>query len=222
MKLTDILLVDDHPMTVDSYVSLLQLNPAFENCSFTKAYSCSEALQKIKFIKASYKKLQLVILDINLPPFEQEHLYSGIDLALVIRKEFPMCKLLFLTMRSEPVLVDQLIKMINPEGFISKNDINHLTFSNFCTEIMRGLFVKSTTIQKAMGTLLRKNIDWDKHDSQIVLLLSEGVKTIDLPEFIPLSMSAIEKRKATIKRQLLKGKGSDKELVHMAKSLGLI
>jgi len=87
---------------------------------------------------------------------------------------------------------------------------------------MKGFFVKSNAIQHAMGTLLKENIHWDSHDSQIVLLLSEGVKTIELQEYIPLSMSAIEKRKASIKLQLLKGKGSDKELVSTAKSLGLI
>lgn len=222
MHLTDILIVDDHPMTVDSYVSLLAHTKDFSAATFTKAYSCGEAYRKIKFLKAGVRKIQLAILDINLPAYAEAQLYSGIDLALFIRKEFPLCKILLVSMRSEPVLIDQIIQKVNPEGFVCKNDINFETFPNYCSEIIQGTTIKSVTIQKAVGLLFKKNIHWDAHDSQILLLIAEGVKTIDLPDFVPLSMSAIEKRKATIKRQLLKGKGSDKELVHTAKSLGLI
>jgi hypothetical protein len=53
-------------------------------------------------------------------------------------------------------------------------------------------------------------------------LISQGVKTVNLPNYIPLSMSAIEKRKANIKDQLLKEKGSDKDLIEIAKKLGFL
>lgn len=65
--------------------------------------------------------------------------------------------------------------------------------------------------------MFKKNINWDNYDNEILILISQGVKTINLPNYIPLSMSAIEKRKANIKDQLLKGKGSDKDLVSKAK-----
>ena len=53
-------------------------------------------------------------------------------------------------------------------------------------------------------------------------LIAEGFKTKDLPKYIPLSLSAIEKRKASIKKQLILESGSNKELLDSAKSLGLI
>jgi hypothetical protein len=43
-----------------------------------------------------------------------------------------------------------------------------------------------------------------------------------LPKFIPLSLSAIEKRKANIKKQLIMDAGSDKELLDAARNLGFL
>ena len=44
--------------------------------------------------------------------------------------------------------------------------------------------------------LFKRNINWDVHDSQILTLLGQGIKTVNLCKYIPLSMSAIEKRKS--------------------------
>ena len=60
------------------------------------------------------------------------------------------------------------------------------------------------------------------HKLQNHILISQGIKTVNLPNYIPLSMSAIEKRKANIKGQLLMGKGNDSDLISIAKKLGLI
>ena len=70
--------------------------------------------------------------------------------------------------------------------------------------------------------MIQKNINWDNHDSKILQLIEEGIKTINLPNFIPLSLSTIEKRKANIKKQLIMDAGSDKELLDAARNLGFI
>jgi hypothetical protein len=85
-----------------------------------------------------------------------------------------------------------------------------------------GNIYQSKTIIESQRELFKKNINWDNYDNEILILISQGVKTINLPNYIPLSMSAIEKRKANIKDQLLKGKGSDKDLVSKAKKIGLL
>jgi len=127
-----------------------------------------------------------------------------------------------LTMHSEPLTVDKIIKEIKPEGFIAKSDINFELFPVICQKILNGEFFKSKTIKDSQRELFKKNINWDNHDSQILILLSEGVKTVNLPNYIPLSMSAIEKRKANIKDQILDTKGGDKDLIDKARKLGLL
>jgi DNA-binding NarL/FixJ family response regulator len=218
-----ILIVDDHPMTVDSYSNLLSVSDFQENTpDFIKSYNCEEAYNKIFFYLKQNTNIDLALLDISLPPYMEFNIENGIDLALLIRKKFPNCKIVLLTMHSEPLTVDKIIKDINPEGFVSKSDINFELFPVICKKIMDGERYKSPTIIESQKELFQRNINWDTHDSQILILISQGVKTVNLPNYIPLSMSAIEKRKANIKGQLLMGKGSDSDLINIAKKLGLI
>ncbi|MFV5697802.1 response regulator [Flavobacterium sp. ZT3R17] len=222
MKLT-ILIVDDHPMTVDSYSNLLSDNAFQKNTpKFIKSYNCQDAYNQIFFYLKQNTAIDLVLLDISLPPYKEFNIENGIDLASLIRKKFTNCKIVLLTMHSEPLTVDTIIKEINPEGFVSKSDINFELFPIICKKIMDGGTFRSQTILESQRELFKKNINWDKHDSQILILISQGTKTVNLPDYIPLSMSAIEKRKANIKEQLLMGKGSDRDLIAKAKKLGLL
>nr|WP_315221834.1 response regulator [uncultured Flavobacterium sp.] len=219
----NILIVDDHPMTVDSYVNLLSDDQFQENTpNFIKSYNCEDAYNKIILNLKQNINIDVALLDINLPPYKQLNINDGIDLAFLLKEKFTKCKIVLLTMRSEPLTVDKIIKGIRPEGFISKNDINFESFPVICKNIIDGEIFRSSTIVESQRELFKKNINWDHHDNQILILISQGVKTVNLTDYIPLSMSAIEKRKANIKDQLLRGKGSDKDLIEKAKTLGLL
>ncbi|MBG6063565.1 DNA-binding NarL/FixJ family response regulator [Flavobacterium sp. CG_9.1] len=219
----NILIVDDHPMTVDSYINLLSDTDFQKNdLTFIKSYNCEDAYNKINFQLKQNTKIDFALLDISLPPYKDFNINNGIDLAILIREKFANCKIVLLTMHSEPLIVDKIIKEIKPEGFISKSDINFELFPIICKKILEGDIFRSNTIIESQRELFKRNINWDIHDNQILTLISQGVKTVNLPNYIPLSMSAIEKRKANIKDQLLKGKGSDKDLIGKAKKLGLL
>lgn len=219
----NILIVDDHPMTVDSYVNLLSDDQFQENApNFIKSYNCEDAYNKIIFYLKQNINIDVALLDINLPPHKPLNINDGIDLAFLLKEKFLTCKIVLLTMRSEPLTVDKIIKGIQPQGFISKNDINFESFPVVCKNIINGEIFRSSTIIESQRELFKKNINWDNHDNQILILISQGVKTVNLTDYIPLSMSAIEKRKANIKDQLLSGKGSDKDLIEKAKNLGLL
>ncbi|MFV8464780.1 response regulator [Flavobacterium sp. LB1P62] len=219
----NILIVDDHPMTVDSYSNLLSDNQFQENIpNFIKSYNCQDAYNQIFFHLKQNTNIDLALLDISLPPCKELNIENGVNLASLLRKNFKNCKIILLTMHSEPLTVDKTIKEIDPEGFVSKSDINFELFPIICKKIMVGEIFRSPTILESQRELFKKNINWDKHDSQILILISQGVKTVNLPDYIPLSMSAIEKRKANIKEQLLMGKGSDRDLIDKAKKLGLL
>ena len=219
----NILIVDDHPMTVDSYSNLLSVSDFKEKTpNFIKSHNCQDAYNKIFFYFNLNTNIDLALLDISLPPYREHNIENGIDLASLIRTKFTNCKIVLLTMHSEPLTVDKIIKEIHPEGFVAKSDINFELFPIICKRIMDGEIYRSHTIIESQRELLKNNITWDKHDNQILILISEGVKTVNLPDYIPLSMSAIEKRKANIKEQLLMGKGSDRDLIIKAKKLGLL
>lgn len=219
----NILIVDDHPMTVDSYINLLSYSTLQEKePNFIKSFNCQDAYNKILLLVKQNIELHLALLDISLPPYLDFKINNGGDLALLIRKKNPKCKIILLTMHSEPCTVDRIIKKVNPEGFISKSDINFELFPVICKKIVEGETYRSLSIDQSQKELIKRNINWDTHDSKILTLLSEGIKTVNLPKHIPLSMSAIEKRKANIKDQILLGKGSDEELISKARKFGIL
>jgi DNA-binding NarL/FixJ family response regulator len=222
MKNLTILVVDDHPFTSDAYINLISKAKDSNSYTFLKATTCEAAFHIIETNAIEGKTIDLTLMDINLPPFEEEKILSGTDLAVLMRHKFPLCKIIMLTMHSEPLILNKVMKTINPEGFISKNDIDFSTFPKIFFKIKDGTNYYSATITDSLQALLNNTLSWDEFDTQIILLLDKGVKTVNIPSYIDLSLSAIEKRKANIKRELANQKISDQELINFCKKLKLI
>jgi DNA-binding NarL/FixJ family response regulator len=217
-----ILVVDDHPFTSDAYINLISKANDKIKYKFLKATNCEKACKTIEMMVKDEKIIDIALLDINLPPYEKEKILSGTDLAIIIREKYPKCKIIMLTMHSEHLILNKVLKAINPEGFISKNDIDFRTFPNIFFKIKDGEKYFSPTINKSFQSLLTNTIKWDEIDTQIIILLERGIITKEIPNYIDISLSSIEKRKATIKRQLADQKITDEELISICKMLKLI
>lgn len=209
-------------MTIDGYVNLISSLPSSQEAQFYTATNLKKAFYCCTEILNSGNVLNYALLDINLPVYKKQHLYNGIDLALLIRASFPLCKLIFITMHNEPLWVNKIIQSVNPEGLISKNDLTFRTFPFAYNNIEKGEYYYSKSVIDAHKSILSQNLKIDQFDSKILLLLADGIKTVNLPDFIGLSLSAIEKRKAALKQRLIFVGASDQELIHSARALGLI
>ncbi len=218
----NILVVDDHPMTADAYINLITMNNKGVDFNFDKASDCESAFRFLTRYENDSRKIDLAIIDIGLPPFKKENITSGADLAKMIREKIDSCKIIILTMHHEGLILNDIFKSIKPEGFLSKNDIDFVVFPSIFSSILNNNRYISKTIYEALVTLYKRNINWDEYDSQIMVLLKKGIKTKELPKYIDLSLSTIEKRKANIKLQLLNKKGTDNELIEVAKNLNLV
>ena len=217
----NILIVDDHPLTVEVHKSILcDTIESGKNCH--TATTARQAFYLLNDHAAKGEEISLAFFDVNLPPYAEKNIYSGEDLALLTRKLFPKCKIVIISMHTEPLWVNRIIKAINPEGFAAKSDVDARLFAEICTKIQSGFFYYSDTVKRSNKVIIQQNINWDEHDTKILQLIAEGVKTAHLVRWIPLSLSAIEKRKFNIKRQLIFESGSDKDLVEKAKSMGLL
>ena len=216
------LIVDDHPINVDSYHALLKKIKRYEKSNYLFAYDCEQAFNTINNNYLNEKAIDFALIDISLPAYEDKKLYSGSDVAVYIRQKFSNCKIIIISMHKEPLWVNQIIKELNPEGFIAKSDINYKCFPEIFKCIEESEIYLSQSIVLAQKILIQKNINWDNYDSKILQLIADGIKTINLPKFIPLSLSAIEKRKSNIKKQLVLEDATDKELIDSAKKMGFI
>ncbi|WP_159799315.1 response regulator [Flavobacterium sp. MK4S-17] len=224
MQELNILIVDDHPMTVDGYINVLS-EEKFENHElvFTKALDCKQAYEYIIDSKNNGKPFNIAYLDLSLPPYPDKNINSGFDLGILLREMIPDCIIIILTMHSESALVDRLIKEINPQGILCKSDIDIDEFLNAFKIIFSGDNYLSSKIVKSLKDKVFDAYKLDNYDKQILMRLSEGILTKNIPNYVPLSLSAIEKRRDRMKNMLLQGKGGDDhELVEAIKKMGIL
>lgn len=217
-----ILIVDDHPINVDGYQTILSNIESNKEAQYLIAFDCEQAYNTINNNHLVDNTIDFAFIDVSLPPYEEKKMFSGSDIALLIRKLFPQCKIIIISMHKEPLWVNQIYKSVNPKGFIAKSDINYKCFPEIFQSIEKNEVYFSQSIKLSQKIMIQKNINWDDNDSKILQLIAQGIKTINLPDFIPLSLSSIEKRKANIKKQLILNSGSDKELIDIAKNMGFL
>ena len=215
-----ILIVDDHPFIIQAYKNALekysQQGYEFE---VIQANNCKSGYENIVESKIPFN---VAFFDISMPEYAEKGIYSGEDLAVLMKSEMPSCKVILLTMHDELLKINNIIKNINPNGLIIKNDLTFDELIFAFDKIINNESYYSQTVIKLVGQAKYNDIELDAFDKQILFHLSKGVKTKDLPEYIPLSLSAIEKRKLNI-REILEVKGeSDIDLINEAKTKGVI
>lgn len=94
------------------------------------------------------------------------------------------------------------IYFIKPEGFISKCDIEPNTFSLIQNSFKKNENFYSEEMNEVYKWLKYSMVKLDTYDFQILSLTHKGVKTKELIKYLPLSLSAIEKRKSNLKLTL--------------------
>lgn len=217
----NILIVDDHPFIIEAYKNAIKgYNSADYDFTITQASDCKSGYENIT--SPQNGNFDIAFFDISMPAYEEKGIHSGEDLARLIKTEMPECKVILLTMHTELLKISNIVKIINPNGLVIKND---LTFDELLTafdKILKGENYYSQTVVKLISQIQYDSIEVDQFDKQILYHLSKGTKTKDIPSFVPLSLSAVEKRKLNLKETLnIKG-GSDIDLIREAKNKGLL
>lgn len=223
-KKLKILIVDDHPMIVEAYKNIL-MSAELDTYQFKidEAYHCDEGIEKIEkaYENNSY---DIIFLDIKLPPSSDGTIISGEGLALHAKELLPGCRIVILTMFNENFRIHSILKTINPDGLLIKNDLTSDEFLRAFEFILNDPPYYSSTVAKYFRkqAVTPANSMLDDINRKIVFHISKGVTTKNLVNHIDLSLSAIEKRKIQIKRQLGIEKANDEELIQEAKKRGII
>jgi len=217
----NILIVDDHPFIIQGYKNAItRYNPNEFEFLIEEAKDCKSAYEIIT--NSETKAFDIAFLDISMPPYEEKGMFSGEDLAKLLMEYMPKCKIILLTMYTELLKIKNLISAINPNGLVIKND---LTFDELLfgfDKVMKNEIYYSQSIQKMIDLAESEAIEIDVFDKQILFHISKGTKTTDIPQYIPISLEAIEKRKQNLKDLLNIKEDSDLELVREAKNKGLL
>ncbi|MGX7667365.1 response regulator [Flavobacterium pedocola] len=216
-----ILFVDDHRTQILGYKTILTYNDQNLEIDSTECYNCKEAFELI-MERRNDTFFDLVFLDRSLPPYEEEGIHSGEDLALLIRKYFPETKIVILTSHAESFIIYDIIKKISPEGMLIKSDFSGEELLEAFDAVLRDEIHYSETVHRSVKELLTREDYLDSINRQIIRLISQGFKTKTIAGEVNLTESAVEKRKARIKDYLCIEKGNDEDIIREAKKLGFI
>jgi DNA-binding NarL/FixJ family response regulator len=217
----NILIVDDHPFIIEGYKNAItRYNPNEFEFFITQAKDCESAYGIITNPDALL--FDIAFLDISMPPYEEKNIYSGEDLARLISEYMPKCKIILLTMYTELLKIKTIIKTINPNGLVIKNDLTFDELLFAFDKVIKNEKYYSQSVLKMLAQSEEDSIEIDQFDKEILFHISKGTKLSDIPQYIPISLGAIERRKIKLKELLKIEEGSDIDLVREAKSKGLL
>lgn len=197
----NVLIVDDHPMTVEGYINALKGEPfAIYQPSFTVAYNCEEAYAIMSRTFSAKQSFDIAIIDRGLPSYQEKSILSGSDLANLIRKKTPNCKIIMITAHTEVIIVYDIVKNVRPDGLIIKNDITPEKLQRSVNDILLGNQYHSPIVKSCISEIWKKELMIDDFNRQILLYLSKGFKIKELEGIVCLTTSAIQKRIIRMKK----------------------
>lgn len=215
-------MVDDHPIIIEGYMNVLMATKTDDQeLNIETANNCDMA--QIMITRASKDKhYDICFFDISLPPSQDGKYTSGEDLAKLAQKMMPETKIVILTMFNESFRIHNIIKEINPDGFLIKSDLTSMELADAFQHILKSPPYYSSTVHSFVKKTFSSEIYVDDVNRKILYLLSQGVKTKSLSDHISFSTSSIEKRKKQLKILFSVDDGKDETLLEMAKEKGFI
>jgi DNA-binding NarL/FixJ family response regulator len=217
---SNILIVDDHPFIIEGYKNAItRYNPDSNEFLISQAKDCKSAYEIIT--NPEIVPFDIAFLDISMPAYDEKEIFSGEDLAKLIMEYMPNCKIILLTMYTELLKIKTIIRTIQPNGLIIKNDLTFDELLFAFDKVMKSDKYYSQSVQKMLNQSPHNSIEIDEFDKQILFHLSKGTSEEEMPHYIPISINAIGRRKKSLKELLKIKTGSDEDLVKEAKSKGL-
>lgn len=193
----NILLVDDHPFTTEGYKAVMQKRFTENGTHITIADSCKAAYNAIA---AAREPFNLAVIDQNLPPFEEKKLKNGTDIALLLRKNMPGCKLIMVTAHTEILVLYDIFKRVGPEGFITKSELTPDNLGDTALMLNEGETYISPAVTNSITEVWKKELMVDDTNRQILFFMAKGYKAMELANLVFLSDSSIQKRIASMKK----------------------
>jgi len=218
-----ILLVDDHPIITTAYHHALNEIEEQTNFKFIvhKAHTLDQALYRLQTFSKT-RPLEILVVDLKLPPSKDISIISGEDFALRAKNLFPQLKIIIATTYNNNYRIHNIIQSVNPDGFLVKNDITPSLIIQAVIEVVENPPFYSKSIIQSLRKYVFNDFIIDKIDRQLLYQLSLGTKTKDLSSILPLSHPAVERRKKNLKEIFGIDSNKDQDLLKVARELGFI
>jgi len=218
-----ILTVDDHEMILYGYKYILE-DPNF--CDFKiivdTANTFDLGIKKIEDAAISYK-YDIILLDVQLATTEEEVvLKNGEELGVFARKTVPGSKIVFMSSFSDNYKINNLLRIVNPDGYMVKSEVDKKTLHNMVHDVLNNIPFYTPKALQAIRKKMANTIIIDENDKKIIYHLYIGTKTKDLTKHISLSLASIESKKRQLKTIFGVEKQNDQALITEAKKRGFL
>lgn len=224
MKVYHVLIVENEPLLCYVYKNVFN-QISKEGAKFQFSY---HIYKEFKTVHDQIKKrdtnvsYDLTIFDIRMTSEKKGVALYAEELCIDLKKSFPSIKIAIITSLEDNYHFYTIFKKLNPEGFMMKNEIDYPTLKNYLRSILLGQNVYTQTIINFLTKEVGMNLRLDDLNRKMLYLLSKGIKTKELPLYLPLSISGIEKRKRNLAKTFNLGQSDTHFLVEKAKKLHLI
>ncbi|AJA70463.1 response regulator transcription factor [Myroides odoratimimus] len=181
-----ILLADDHFMTLEGYISILNN----ESNTYIKAQNCEELYKQI----LGLEQLDVAIIDYDMPIYKEQNISSGLDCTTLIKERFPKCNIILITAHEEALILYSIYRNKTIDALIVKSDFSAKTLQDLILNDKGPELFYSPIAKESIKKVIAKNTLLDPKNREILMYLSHGYKITQLESFVFLSTSAIQKR----------------------------
>ncbi len=214
-------MIDDHPLQIDGYKSILAFNNPGHVLETTAAYDCATAYN---IITADPREadFDFVFVDYNLPPYPEQKITSGEDLGFLVRKHMPKARLVVITSHCEAFLLYHIVKKLDPNGLLVKSDITGSDLLDAFDILLDNKKYYSDTVKKVLKERLLIDGELNNIDREIITLLARGYRMETISEKLMITRSTVDKRKVKIKQLLGIERGTDEAIIEVSRKMGFI
>lgn len=194
MNKISILIADDHKLIRETWSYILNSDPRFQVIAL-----CGNAEEAVEI--AREKRPGIVLMDINMTPM------SGIEATEQIRKSSPTCKVIGVTMHSQPAYAKKMLA-IGARGYVTKNSSKEEMIKAIL-EVNEGHKYICDEIKNIVSEQLLDE-DNSPHDInvlterelQIVHLIKKGLSSREIADNLDISLKTVEVHRHNVLKKL--------------------
>ncbi len=185
-------IVDDHQIVIDGLRSLLKGHHQYE---IVIESNHPEAVPSL----LQQHEIDMMLTDVMMP------VMTGVELARIVKKEFPSIKIIALSMNGEGSLVNQMIEESDISGYLLKN-IGQTEFITALNKIAAGgIYFSDEVLQEMLKASERKQVSDDSkltnREVEIVRLIEKEYSNKKIAEELFLSERTVETHRKNIFRK---------------------
>ena len=217
-----IMIVEDHLLAASGYKLILENAAEIGHLPPHDVVKMHSIEMAVNFVNQNLYFPDIVFLDICLQDYKETKFYSGEDFGMYLKRISFKIKIIVMTSLSDPYRIKSILQNLNPDGFLLKSEIDEGTLIKSVQDINNDIPFFSTSILKLIKNQFFSCFRVSDDEKKFLYLLSKGVPSKEIPNYLPWSLSKVEKQKRILRQKIGAEYPNVLSLVNQAKKICLI